>query len=247
MYAQLDSPLPGLTVTTDGERCCGMRGPYRPGHVLGMLGDVPVDATSIYDTAPLVDPNAPIDFTPVDLSTLPVNTITPSLESMYPATIGTEFTSNGDGTYTNIQTGQKVPYDTAAAITQATIGPATVNLSTVATEGNVTLVDPNTGAATAINTNNLTAAAQALNAAGQLVTAAGKLTAQGQTLLNGGNLYNPVPAATGISGAMSALTSWISAPTLVPPIPNGVVIVGVLVFVTMLPGFMRGTSSKRRR
>jgi hypothetical protein len=242
MYAQLDSPLPGLTVNSDGERCCGMRG-YTP----GMLGDdsVPVDTTGTYDTGTLVDPNAPISFSPVDLSTLPANTITPSLESMYPATIGTEFTSNGDGTYTNIQTGQSVPYDTAAAITQATTGPATVNLSTVATEGNLTLVDPTTGAATTINTNNLSAAAQALNAAGGLVTAAGKLTAQGQALLNAGNLYNPVPASAGISGAMASLTSWFTGSTMIAGVPNVAVAVGVIALVMVLPAMMSG--KKRRR
>jgi hypothetical protein len=245
-YAQLDSPLPGLTVTSTGERCCGLRG-YQPGahSLLGMLGDdlLPID-TTFTDPGNLVPPS---DFsTPVDTTGLPLTNITtPSLESMYPSTIGTEFTSNGDGTYTNIQTGQSVPYDTAAAITQATIGPATVNLNTQPSQQNLTLTDPNTGVTSTVSTNNLSVAAQALQAAGQLITSAGKLTAQGQALLNQGNLYN-APPTTGFSGAMSSLTSWFTGSTMIAGVPNVAIIGGgLLAVMVVLPALMSG--KKRRR
>jgi hypothetical protein len=243
MYAQLDSPLPGLTVTSTGERCCGMRG----------LGDVPVDTVYTDPGGGLVDPTTfdPTVISPIiDTGSLPLtNIVSPSLDSMYPSTIGTEFTSNGDGTYTNIQTGQSVPYDTAAAITQATTGPATVNLNTVATEQNVSLIDPTTGQTSTISTNNLSAAAQALQAAGQLVNSVGKLTAQGQALLAQGNLYNTLPhpsATAGFSNAMSSLTSWFTGSTLVPGIANGVVLSGLAV-LGLISWQIIGAEPPRRR
>jgi hypothetical protein len=248
MYAQLDSPLPGLTVSPSGERCCGMRGSHMSGGMRG-LGDLTFDTTSTDSGGDLIDPSTGLTpgdvFSPVDLSTLTPNVISPSLDSMYPPTVGTEFTSNGDGSYTNIQTGQRVPYDTAAAVTQATIGPATVNLSTTPTESNLTLTDPTTGATSTISTNNLTAAAQALQAAGQLVTAAGKLTAQGQALLNSGNLYGTLPS-TGISGAMSSLTSWFTGSTLIAGVPN-VAILGIGVLAAMFIPSMLSSGPKRRK
>jgi hypothetical protein len=264
MYAQLDSPLPGLTVTSTGERCCGMRGSccglgYQPGAhaLLGMLGDDPVviDTTSTDPGSSLIPPDTSsvspiIDLTPPifstsDPSALPLpNQISPALESMYPSSVGTEFTSNGDGNYTNIQTGQVVPYSIAEQVTAATTGAATAAVDTTATGQNINITDPNTGATSTINTNNLTTAAQALQAAGQLVNAAGKLTAQGQALLAGGNLY-AAPPATGISGAISSLTSWMSGSTLFPGIPNMAVLgIGVvaLIAVSSLAG-----GKKRRR
>jgi hypothetical protein len=239
-YAQLDSPLPGLTVTSTGERCCGMRG----------LGDMPVDTVYTDPGGGLVDPTI-IDTPIIDTGSLPLtNIVSPSLDSMYPSTIGTEFTSNGDGTYTNIQTGQSVPYDTAAAITQATTGPATVNLNTVATEQNVSLIDPTTGQTSTISTNNLSAAAQALQAAGQLVNSVGKLTAQGQALLAQGNLYNALPhpsATTGFSNAMSSLTSWFTESTLFPGFPNyGVVGIAVVVLGIGF-SYMESRPTRRKR
>ena len=256
-YAALTSPLPGLTVSPTGERCCGLRG-YQPGAhaLLGMLGDDPVvfDTSSTDPTGSLIDPTAIdqpspiIDLTPpVDTTSLPFpNQLSPSLYSSYPTTVGTEFTSNGDGTYTNIQTGQTVPYNIAEQITSATTGAATSALDTTATGQNINITDPNTGATSTINTNNLTTAAQALQAAGQLVNAAGKLTAQGQALLNGGNLYK-APPATGISGAMSSLTSWMSGSTLIAGVPNLVIALGVPLLLVVASQISMGGGKKRRR
>ena len=245
MYGPLNSPLPGLTVSPNGCRSCGMRG-----HHLGMLGDdvTPIDTTytdpgNLTDPTYIIDPTTPIDISTLDPTQLPLpNQLSPSINSMYPATVGTEFTSNGDGTYTNIQTGQSVPYSTAMAVTNATGGVVSTSLQSASNTG--TLVDPNSG--TTISTNNLTTAAQALQAAGQLLTAAGKLTAQGQALLNAGNLYNAAPAtpATGISGAMASLTAWMSGSTLFPGLPNMAVVGGAILLVMVLPSMMSG---KRRR
>jgi hypothetical protein len=234
-YAQMDSPLPGLTVAPNGKRCCGMRG----------LGQDPseFDTTPTYDSTPIIDTGAPIDTsTPIDLSMLPpTNVVSPSIESMYPSTVGTEFVSNGDGTYTNIQTGQSVPYATAQEVTGATTGAATASLDTTATQGTVTLTDPNSGVTSTIQTNNLTAAAQALNASGQLVTAAGKLTAQGQALLSAGNLY----AAPPTTNPLTSLTSWMSAANLIPGIPNiGVLGIGILA-VAIIPALLQGGKKRR--
>lgn len=229
-YSLLNSPLPGLTVSQNGDRCCGMRG----------LGDDP----PVFDTSPtsvpgdLIDPNV---ITP-DLPLAPSDTIGPSIDAMYPQSVGTEFISNGDGTYTNIQTGQSVPYSIAQQVTAATTGSGTANVQTQSATVTGTIVDPNTGAT--ISTNNLSTAAQALNAAGQLVTAAGKLTAQGQALLNTGNLYN-APPATGISAAMSSLTSWFTGSTLIAGVPNVAILAVVAGAVLILPSMMSG--KKRRR
>jgi hypothetical protein len=258
-YSALTSPLPGLTVSPTGERCCGLRG-YQPGAhaLLGMLGDTPIFDTSSTDPGSLIDPSvfdqpSPIiDLTPpietlppiIDATALPLpNQLSPSVYSSYPASVGTEFTSNGDGTYTNIQTGQTVPYQIAEQLTAATTGAATSSLDTTATGQNLTITDAS-GATSSVNTNNLTVAAQALQAAGQLVNAAGKLTAQGQALLNGGNLYKPAPvSANPFSGAMASLTSWFSGST--GGFPN-VAILGVgLAAVFVLPSLMGG--KKRRR
>jgi hypothetical protein len=218
-----------------------------------MLGDDPVVVDTTY-TDPgggLVDPNAPASdylFATGDLSALAPNPISPSLEAMYPTTVGTEFVGHGDGTYTNIQTGQTVPYSIAQEITAATTGAGTANLQTQGTEVPGTIVDPNTGQS--IPTNNLSEAAQALNAAGQLVTAAGKLTAQGQSLLHAGNLYN-APATTGaaanISAAVSSLTSWFTQSSLVSGFPNyGVVGVALLV-VGVGMSFISSRSKRGRK
>jgi hypothetical protein len=161
---------------------------------------------------------------------------------MYPTSVGTEFTSNGDGTYTNIQTGQTVPYSIAQQITQAT-APVAVDTTATGQGPEVTIQDPNTGATSSISTNNLTAAAQALQAAGQLVNAAGQLTAQGRALLNGGNLYN-VPPATGISGAMSSLSSFFTGSTLLPGVPN-LVVFGGLALAVFAVGNMGGGKKRR--
>lgn len=234
-YAALDSPLPGLTVSPTGDRCCGMRGMlgYQPGAhaLLGMLGQ---DETPIFDTT---STDLPIDTSPVDtgiLTDLPLpNQITP-IDVSYPSTVGTEYVSNGDGTYTNIQTGQSVPYATAQQVTAAT-APVAVDTTPTGQGSNVTIVDPTTGSHSSVSTNNLTAAAQALQAAGQLVNAAGQLTTQGRTLLAGGNLYK-APPASGISGAMSSLTSWMGANQNLVLIGGLVLVVGVLFVAPMRKG-----------
>jgi hypothetical protein len=262
-YATLNSPLPGLTVSQDGDRCCGMRGLRREhGYLdgdrrehgyLGMLGDLVFDTTPTTDYGPLVDPTSidpistlgPFDWTSPDF-TLPLpNIVSPSITSMYPTNVGTEFTSNGDGTYTNIQTGQSVPYSIAQQITAATTGSATANLPTQSAPFSGTIVDPNTGAS--ISTNNLTTAAQALNVAGQLVTAAGKLTAQGQALLNGGNLYNAAPITGNFSSAMSSLTSWFTESTLFVGLPNWGVLAGGAIALMVLRSLIPSGKGRRRR
>lgn len=227
-YAQMDSPLPGLTVSPNGCHSCGMRG----------MGDDSIDFSDLPLTT--IDPTE--DLSPI---LMPYDTGMIS----FPDTIGTEFTSNGDGSYTNIQTGQSVPQSIAQQITAATTGSATaggVALQSAPITG--TLIDPNTGSM--ISTNNLSVAAQALQSAGQLITAAGKLTAQGQALLNSGNLYNaaPIPAASGFSAAMSSLTSWFSGSSsfggLV--IPNVALIGGVLATYVVLE-IVKSSPRKKRR
>jgi hypothetical protein len=254
-YAALNSPLPGLTVSPDGDRCCGMRG-ERSGdyhlhgghHLLGMLGDPVFDTTSTDSFGDLTPPDStlgPIDFPVTDL---PLPNITSSpLESMYPTSVGNEFSSNGDGNYTNIQTGQVVPYAIAQQVTAATTGSATANVGTQSAEFSGTIVDPNTGAS--ISTNNLTTAAQALNAAGQLVNAAGKLTAQGQALLSQGNLYHAAPtsAAGNFSAAISSLTSWFTESTLFSGIPNWGVVAGGAVALMFLPALIPSGKTRRKR
>ncbi len=219
-YAALDSPLPGLTVTENGCRSCGMRGSPRAFPTSGrnffprFLGqDDGDDTIDIGD-----DPDLPI--TPDDLGVSLSTPIMPA--SSYPATIGSEFTSNGDGTYTNIQTGQSVPMATAQAVTAATTGSATANLSTVNTEGKLTLTDPTTNTTSTVAVSDLSVAAQALQAAGQLVTASGVLTAQGQALSKAGALYT-VPPSTA-----SSLSTWASEETMVAGVPNAVVLIGGL-------------------
>jgi hypothetical protein len=261
-YAALDSPLPGLTVSPTGERCCGVRG-YQPGAhaLLGMLGDTPIfdtsstdptgsliDPTAIDQPAPIIDLTPPIETLPpiIDTTSLPLpNQLSPSVYSSYPSSVGTEFTSNGDGTYTNIQTGQTVPYNIAEQISAATAGAPAVD--TTATGQNLTITDAS-GATSSVNTNNLTVAAQALQAAGQLVNAAGKLTAQGQALLNGGNLYKPAPVSTNpFSGAMSSLSSWMSGSTFIPGVPNMVVGLVAIAGLIGLSIAVQDRPKKRRR
>jgi hypothetical protein len=252
-YAQLNSPLPGLTVSPDGDRCCGMRG-HHAHHHLGMLGDDLIDTTSTDNFGTLTDPtgiDAPIQIDPIfstDSGNLPLApTISPS-EASYPSSVGTEFVLQGPNQYVNIQTGQVVPLSVAQQVTAATAGSATANLDTTATGNNVTLTDPNTGITSTVATNNLTAAAQALQSAGQLVTAAGKLTAQGQALLNAGNLYNAPPASTaGFSAAISSLTSWFSGSTLITGVPNMVVLGGLLVAVMVIPSLVPSGPKRRKR
>ena len=216
----------------------GLGSTWSPAH--RSLGDVTVDTTYTDPGAGIVDP------TLIDTSNLPLeNIVSPPLTMQYPASIGLEFVSNGDGTYTNIQTGQSVPYDTAAAITQATGGSAPITAPLQSAQNNQTLVDAAAGMPSGIA--NLTTAAQALQSAGQLVNAAGKLTAQGQALANAGNLYNPAPVSSSglnFSGAMSSLTSWMSS-------NQNLVLIGgagllALIFLPSIISAARGGKKRRR-
>ena len=241
MYAELDSPLPGLTVSPTGEHCCSMRGFLGQDESIDYTDPgISTDTTGDFSNLPLPG---------VDFSEPLVPLISPPNSMIdFPTTIGTEFQSNGDGTYTNIQTGQSVPYAYAQQITAATTGAATTNVQTQGTEVAGSIIDPNTGAT--IPLNNLTAAAQALNAAGQLVTAAGKLTAQGQTLLNAGNLYKPLPttgAGANISAAVSGLTSWLTGSSVIAGFPNyGVLGVGLLA-VTIAASYISSRPKRRKK
>lgn len=221
----------------------------------------PYDLSDSNDLSPL----SPGDISATTVLPLP-DTYPPSLMNMYPATVGTEFVTNGDGTYTNIQTGQAVPYSTALAITNATAAPA--NLSTTAmipSNNGITLTDPNTGvvytydsatgqfAGTNGSTAGLTAAGQALAAAGQLVTAAGSLTAKAQALAAAGGLsvapapptsaYTPIPAP----GSLASLETWFGAQTVIGGVPNGVVAVGGAALLMVGLSMMSGKGSKKRR
>lgn len=239
-YAALNSPLPGLTLSPEGCHSCGMRG-YKPG-----LGDDTIDTTSTDNFGDLTDTGSPITETLtypdttnlLDTGSVDTNVISPDLSSDNPATVGTEFISVGGGNYLNTQTGQTVPLSVAQAVTAATTGPATENLQTVNTEGNLTLTDPTAGTTTTVALNSLTTAAQALQAAGKLVNAAGQLTAQGQALAASGNLYT-APPATGVSAALSSLGSWFSTGN------NGMLVIGLLAAVIVLPSLISG--KKRRR
>lgn len=252
-YDLLNSPLPGLTVTEDGSRCCGMRG-------MGAADDVTEFDTSYTDPGGgLVDPTVidPVEISPIDYTLTPgpmepelplAPSVGPSLNALSPSTIGTNFVlDSASGEYLNLQTGQLVPEATAQAITAASTGAGTANLDTVATgQGpSVTITDPNSGATSTVAVNGLSAAAQSLQAAGQLVNAAGKLTAQGQALLNAGNLYNPLPATgVNLSAAVSSLTSWFTGETLIAGVPNWIVGFGAVALLGVVSSM---TGKKRRR
>lgn len=247
MYAELNSPLPGLTVSPDGCHACGMRGYL--GQDDGSIDTTPVDVTPIDITVPYTI-SPPPDMT-LDPENTDIQAVTPNLSTSGPATIGTEFVAVGGGNYLNTQTGQTVPQSIAEEVTAATAGTATQNLQTVNTPGNLTLIDPASGQATTISTNNLTSAAQVLQAAGQLVDATGKLTAQGQALLNGGNLYNALPqtgASASVSAALASVSSWFGGSTIIPGIPNAVILVlGGLAIAAAMPLLDREPPPKRRR
>lgn len=221
-YDALNSPLPNLTVSAGPKRCCGSRG-------LGQDGSSSDSST-------------------VDLSTLPVDTSvdSTSITENYPDMVGTEFVSAGGGDYTNIQTGQVVPYSTAVAITGATTGPAMASMDTTsavlptATLSINDVVDPSTGNS---YSGALTAAAAALQATGSLVNAAtGHLTPAGQALAQQGQLVS-TPAMS-VSGSLQSLAEWFTAQTMFPGVPNAVVLVGGLALVAVLGQMMTG---KKRR
>jgi hypothetical protein len=79
------------------------------------------------------------------------------------------------------------------------------------------------------------------------VNAAGKLTAQGQTLLNAGNLYNAPPSTAGanLSAAMTSLTSWFTGSTMIAGVPN-IAILGLGVLAVVILPSMLSKKGKRR-
>jgi hypothetical protein len=194
-----------------------------------------------------ISPNSPGAITSDPFSTdsslpLPAS-VGPSIYADYPSTVGTEFVSNGDGTYTNIQTGQAVPLATAQEVTAATTGSATANLSTTGTVSAANLIDPTTG----VNySGTLSPAAAALQATGQLATAAGTLTAAGLALAAQGQLI-AAPPSTGasVSAALSSLSSWFTGSTLIAGVPNAVILLGLGAVVMILPSMMSGKKRKR--
>lgn len=249
-YARLDSPLPNMTLSLEGCRACRTRG----------LGEdnPPLDTSSV-DTFPdlsppvitpivvptnTISPLSPIDLTDQGNIPLDSSSAVTSVESMYPATVGTEFVSNGDGTYTNIQTGQSVPFNIAQQITAATAPPSSgATIDTSGTEQGVNLTDPTTGQS---YSGTLTASAQALQSAGLLVTAAGKLTAQGQALAQSGQLIAQPSAGGSVSAALSSLSNWFSAQSLMAGVPNVAVLGGLAVGLMVLSSMMSGKKRRRR-
>jgi hypothetical protein len=213
----------------------------------------PTDVTPIIATpVNTISPITPVDTGAIDLSNLP---LAPSagtdVSSLYPASVGTEFVSNGDGTYTNIQTGQSVPYATAQAVTAATTGSATASVATQSATlpaGTFTVadvVDPSTGTS---YSGTLTAAASALQATGQLVTAGGQLTAAGQALAAQGQLTTAAQAANagGVTAALNSLSTWFGSQTLMAGVPNGVLLGGFVVALMILPSLISSKPKRKR-
>lgn len=236
-YAQLDSPLPNLTMT------------FHPGaHALlrgcppcGMGSEVPPIDPGVFDNLPLTVPTYPPVFLDPSSGLMPIDTM--SLWLGDSPWIGDVFQNVGPDEYLNIQTGQVVPGSVATEIAAATRIPSGV-LQTAGTESGVTLIDPTTG----VNyTGILTQAAQALKATGQLVDAAGKLTSQGRSLAASGQLVSaPVsPVGANISSAISSLTSWFNEKTLFSAFPNYAVVGGGLLGLMVAPSLF--SKSKRRR
>jgi len=255
MYAQLDSPLPNLTLSMRGCHSCGSRG-------LHGLGDDSVDTTSTYDYGNLTDPSndlAPLVYytpentisplSPTDFTDLPLTPDAVSLMSDYPASIGSEFTLVGPDQYVNIQTGQIVPMSVAQAVTAATVPPANLSTTDAAITGGTLsiadVVDPSTG--TSYN-GTLTAAAAALQATGALVTSAGKLTAAGQQLAAQGQLLAQPPSVSAqVSSALTSLSTWFTGQTLMAGVPNWGVLAGAGVGLTILSSYLSSRPKRRKR
>jgi hypothetical protein len=250
-YAELNQPFPDLTVNPEGF-------PHDP-HT---LGDASFDTSSTDNFGDLIDPTVPPqDYTslipdpiysvdPTFEGNLPLAPSSPSLTSLYPESIGTEFLSQGDGSYMNIQTGQIVPQSVAEGVTAATIGAGTANVDTASAQNNLTIVDPVTGHPSAIPTNNLSVAAQGLQAAGHLIDATGKLTAQGVALLHSGNLYKPLPVSgigASLSSGLSSIESWFTGQTLWPGLPNAAVLAGGFAVFAFGMSALRDGKKKRRK
>lgn len=234
-YAQLDSPLPNLTMLFHPGAHALLRG--CPPCGMGQ-GDAPPIDPSIYDQfdLPLPVPTYPPVFLDPITTLQPINTDVPW--------IGDVFQNVGPDVYLNIQTGQTVPGAVATEIAAATQLPTGI-LQTTGTEQGVDLVDPTTG----MNyTGILTQAARVLQAGGQLADATGKLTAQGRALAASGQLVSgPVaPSGAGFSSAIHSLTSWFTGSTLIAGYPNWGVLAaaGAAAFVLMPDTHMGYTASE---
>jgi hypothetical protein len=249
-YALMSSPLPGLTVSPNGCRACGMRGPF-----LGQDDD-DIDVTPV---APDITVTEPSDIStpefvldtsggsPIIAEPVAANIDTSTTQ---PDTIGSEFVSVGGGNYLNVQTGQTVPQSVAEQVTAATTGAATSNLQTVSTDVTGGLIAPTP--APAVSLTNLSVAAQALQSAGQLVTAAGQLTAQGQALASAGNLYGTAATAgtTGstagtasFTAAIASLGTFLNSSTLIAGVPNWGVLGGFAIALAVVSNM----GKKKRR
>jgi hypothetical protein len=238
MYAPLASPLPGLTVSPNGCRGCGMRGAF-----LGQddgEGDPAISPDDSNITAPtyVLDTGTPIPEV--------ISPMLPAPENLPPATIGPNFINVGGGNYLNTQTGQTVPQSIAEQVTAATTGAATANLQPTSTDVNTPLVAPTP--APSVSLNNLSAAAQALQATGQLVNSVGQLTAQGAALASSGNLYGTAAQASttqGFSAAIQSLGTFLNSSSLIAGVPNWGVGVGLIVGLVVLSS-MSGKKGRRR-
>lgn len=225
-YAQLNSPLPNLTMV------------FHPGaHALlrgcpPEMGDDWLDPSAIDLPLPTtVDTTA---LTPIDIPGGGYG-----FDSTDVPWIGDVFQNVGPDTYLNIQTGQTVPGAVATEIAAATQIPTGV-LDTTGTEQGVNLVDASTGTN---YSGMLTRAAQLLQDAGHLVDTAGHLTAQGRALAASGQLVShPVAPAggAGFSSAIHSLTSWFTEKTLFSAVPNWVVLAGAGVAIFFADDFMQG-------
>jgi hypothetical protein len=253
-YGALNSPLPGLTVSPNGCRACGMRGPF-----LGQddgTDDSGLEILPVNTEVPeITEPQFVLDTgtggpggTPLIAETVPANV---STNVNNPDTIGTNFVSVGGGNYLNLQTGQTVPMSVAQAVTAASTGAGTANLDTTSTDVTGSLIAPTPPPS--IATNNLSVAAQALQSAGQLVNAAGQLTAQGQALAASGNLYGTAATAgtagstagtASFTAAINSLGTFLNGSTLIAGVPNWGVLGGLFVGLVVLSN-MGG--KKRRR
>jgi hypothetical protein len=208
------------------------------------LAPIDTGSSSVYGAGPI--DLMPVDVYPIDTGVLPLPVISPGsdLSSMYPQTVGTEFVSNGDGTYINLQTGQSVPYQIAQQITAATTGAASSSAQTSSAPTASNLVDPTTGQS---YSGTLSAAAQLLKASGQLVNSAGQLTAAGQALAKQGALIMVPSSGPNFSAAISSLTSWFTESTVISGVPNWGVLAGAAIGLSILGGVLNTRSKGRRR
>lgn len=251
-YSRLtQNPLPNLTIAYKREMAGGLGcADSLCHHGMGDdsdgvdLSDLPLAPDETYQGDPGISTQT------IDLSQLP---LAPTEQTLfdYPTTVGTQFISNGDGTYTNIQTAQSVPYSTAVAVTAATTGAASTAAQAQAPiESNSgisalvppTLVDPSTG--TNYSTaQGLSSAAQVLQAAGNLYNAAnGQLTAAGIALAQQGGLVAAAPSASAsLTSGLNSLTSWFSGTNAALGVPNSVLVIGGAIGLLLLSG------KKRRR